>query len=62
MKWLTKQEKTTNCFFCSLIVNEKKSFELEYKAADGVGKVRMCPMCASMLNDMPSMLKGVSDG
>lgn len=61
MWFLRKPPIKAVCFFCKLEVAKEESFELEYKAKDGVGKVSMCPLCAGMMNDMPSMLKGIAD-
>lgn len=40
------------CFFCSIEVDSKDAFVIQYKALDGIGNVKACPMCAGMLNDM----------
>ena len=61
MWFLRKPPVKVNCFFCKVEVAKEQSFELEYRAKDGIGKVNMCPMCAGMVDDMPNIMRGITD-
>lgn len=49
------------CFSCKKKVDRNKSFELQYKAADGFGSVRLCDECAKHLNNISTDMKDLYD-
>lgn len=57
MWFLRKPPVKVNCFFCKIELEQKDVFQLQYNAADGVGTIELCPMCAGMLDDMKNTLK-----
>lgn len=59
MWFLKKTQPKIICFFCKIEVAKDVSYELEYKASDGEGKVIICPMCAGMLDDMNQYVKDI---
>jgi hypothetical protein len=61
MWFLRKPPETVECFFCKLSIKKEESFKLQYKAADGIGEVTMCPMCSGMINDMAVTMRGDDD-
>lgn len=44
------QKHKPNCFFCNIEIVKKDMFVIEYKSAEGVGKVNVCPICAKALD------------
>lgn len=44
------QKSKYNCFFCKTEINKKDLFVIEYKSAEGIGKVNVCPTCAKALD------------
>lgn len=49
------------CFYCKDKIEKKKSYTLEYRAADGVGSVHLCEHCAKDLDKIKHNLKELYD-
>lgn len=49
------------CFYCKLKVEKKKSFALEYRAADGIGSVHLCENCSKDLDKLATNVKELYD-
>ena len=45
------------CFYCKKKIDKSKSFELQYRAADGFGSVRLCQECAKDLDQLSDNVK-----
>lgn len=45
------------CFYCKKKIEKKKSFLLQYNAADGIGSIEMCTDCSKELDKLVSNVK-----
>lgn len=50
-----------NCFFCKTEINKNDMFIIEYKSAEGIGKVNVCPTCAEALDKIIDDRNMISD-
>jgi uncharacterized protein with PIN domain len=49
------------CFYCKTKVDKKKSFVVEYRAADGFGSFHVCENCSKDLNKLATNMKELYD-
>ena len=61
LNFFKKRRKLETCNFCDVTVDKSSSFVLQYKSADGIGKMTVCKECANVFNEIINVRSGVNE-
>ena len=61
LNFFKKRHKQETCNFCDVMVDKSRSFVLQYKSADGIGKMTVCKECADVFNEIIDVRSGVNE-
>jgi len=56
-----KSSTKEKCSFCSVAVDKSNSFVLQYKSADGLGKMTVCKECSKVLNEIIDVRESIDE-